>query len=148
MTTFTTTVIQAEGKKATGLRVPAEVIAALGTRKNPAVVVSIAGYSYHSTIAAYGDVFMLPLSAEHRLAAGLKAGDLVEVTLERDVTPRTVEIPADLAAVLAEQPAATAAFEAASPSAQKEYVRQVESAKAQATRTRRIAAIVAKLRGF
>lgn len=145
-TTFTTTVVQAEGKNATGLRVPSETIAALGNTKRPKVVVSLNGYSYRSTVAAYGDVFMLPLSAEHREAAGVATGEAVEVTLELDQAPRTVDVPHDLAAALAEKPGATAAFDALSYTARKEHVRQVESAKAQETRDRRIAAIVAKLR--
>lgn len=41
--TFTTTVVQAEGKNAPGLRVPAEAIAALGKQKRPKVTVSLNG---------------------------------------------------------------------------------------------------------
>lgn len=145
--TYTTTVAQAEGKNATGLRVPAATIAALAAGKKPKLLVTLNGYTYRSTVAAYGDVFMLPLSAEHRLAAGVKAGDQVEVTLELDLEPRTVDVPADLAAALAEQPGAAAAFDALSYTLRKEYARQVESAKAQATRDRRIAAIMSKLSG-
>ena len=145
MPTFSTTVWQEEGMNATGLPVPAEVVAALGQGKRPKVTVSLNGYTYRSTVAAYGDVFMAPLSAEHRTAAGVKAGDPVEVTLELDVAPRTVEVPADLAAALAAKPGATAAFEAQSYTLRKEAVRQVESAKAQETRERRIAGIVSKI---
>lgn len=143
--TFTTTVVQAEGKNATGLRVPSEVIAALGTTKRPKVLVRMNTYMYRSTVAAYGDVFMLPLSAEHRVAAGVQAGEQVEVTIEVDTEPRTVDIPSDLAAALSECTGATAAFAALSYSTRKEYVRQVESAKADETRQRRITSIVAKL---
>jgi hypothetical protein len=143
--TFTTIVEQAEGKNATGLRVPAEAVAALGTGKRPKVTVSLNGYTYRSTVAAYGDVFMLPLSAEHREAAGVRAGDQVEVAIALDQEPRTIEVPGDLAAALAEQPGAREAFDALSYSARKEHVRQVESAKAPETRQRRVAAIVAKL---
>ncbi|MCB0229252.1 MAG: DUF1905 domain-containing protein, partial [Anaerolineae bacterium] len=74
-TTFTTTVTQAEGVNATGLPVPAEAVAALGTKKRPPVKVTLNDYTYSSTVAAYGDVFMLPLAAEHRTAAGVQAGD-------------------------------------------------------------------------
>jgi len=88
---------------------------------------------------------MLPLSKEHRQAAGLQAGDQVEVTIELDLEPRTVDVPADLAAALAEKPGGMAAFEALSYTMRKEYARQVESAKAQETRSRRIEGIVAKL---
>ena len=144
-TTFTTNVLQEEGMNATGIQVPAEAIAALGTQKRPKVTVSLNGYTYRSTVAAYGDVFMLPLSAEHRQAAGVKAGDEVEVTIELDMAPRTVEVPEDLAAALAAKPGATASFDALSYTMRKEYVRQVEDAKALETRNRRIAGIVAKL---
>lgn len=144
--TFTTTVQQAEGLNATGLRVPAESVEAMGKGKRPPVKVSLKGYTYRSTVAAYGDVFMLPLSQEHRAAAGVKAGDLVEVTIELDTEPRTVEIPDDLAEALSAA-GATDAFNAAAPSRQKEFVRQVVTAKAQETRERRIAKIVASLSG-
>ncbi len=144
-TIFTTTVLKDDKVNATGLRIPAEAVAALGKGKKPPVKVSLNSYTYRSTIAAYGDVFMLPVSAEHRAAAGVKAGDQVEVTIELDLEPRTVDVPDDLAAALAEKPGATAAFDALSYTMRKEYVRQVESAKAQETRERRIAGIVAKL---
>jgi hypothetical protein len=141
--TYTTTIQKAEGLNATGLQVPSEVIAALGTQKRPRVKVSLNGYTYRSTVAPYGDVFMLPLSQEHRAAAGVTAGDEVEVTIELDLEPRTVEVPDDLRAALSEKPGATEAFEALAFSRRKEFVRQVEEAKAQETRQRRIAKIVA-----
>ncbi|MEQ8675045.1 MAG: YdeI/OmpD-associated family protein [Aggregatilineales bacterium] len=144
-TTFTTTIFQAEGKNATGIKVPAEAVEALGKGKRPPVKVSVGDYTYRSTVAGYGDVFLLPFSAEHRDASGLGAGDEVEVTLELDTEPRTVELPDDLAQAL-EEAGVTEAFDKSAPSARKEFVRQVESAKAQDTRERRIAKIVEKLR--
>jgi hypothetical protein len=140
-----TTVLKDDQVNATGLPVPPEAVAALGTKKRPPVKVSLSGYTYRTTVAAYGEVFMLPLSKEHREAAGVKAGDQVEVTIELDTEPRTVEVPADLAAALGEAPGATAAFEVLSYTLRKEYIRQVESAKAEETRLRRIAKIVASL---
>jgi hypothetical protein len=141
--TYATT-IWVEGNN-TGLVVPAEVVVALGSSKRPPVVVSLAGYSYRSTVAVMGGVFMIPLSKANREAAGVKGGDQVEVKLELDQAPRTVDLPEDLAAALEAKPGARAAFDASAPSMQKEYVRQVESAKAAETRARRIAAIVEKL---
>ena len=82
--TFTTIVVQEEGMNATGIPVPADAVAAMGAGKKPKVTVSLNGYTYRSTVAAYGDVFMLPLSAAHREAAGVVAGDQVEVTIELD----------------------------------------------------------------
>ena len=145
-TTFTTTVTQSESGTATGLVVPPETVAALGTKKRVPVKVTINGYTYRSTVAPYDGLFMLPLSAEHRTAAGVQAGDEVEITLELDDQPRTVDVPDDLAAALAEQ-GATEAFDKLSYTNRKEAVRQVETAKAEETRQRRIAKIVAGLTG-
>ena len=143
-TTFTTVVTQEESMNATGLPVPAEAIATLDSGKRPKVKIRLNDYTYRSTVAAYGEVFMLPLSKEHRDAAGVKAGDELEVTLELDTEPRTVEVPDDLAKAL-EEGSVTAVFDALAPSKRKEHVRQVTSAKAEETRQRRIAKIVTTL---
>ena len=44
---FHTTILQ-EGKTATGVQVPEELVAALGSGKRPKVRVTINGYSYRS----------------------------------------------------------------------------------------------------
>lgn len=142
-TTFTTTV-KASGNN-TGIEVPAENLAQLGSKKNPAVKINLSGYSYQSTVASMGGHFMIPLSAAHRNAAGLKAGDSVQVTLELDLEPRTVNIPDDLAAAFITKDGSRAAFEALAPSKRKEFVRQIEEAKTQDTRARRIAKVIAQL---
>lgn len=144
-TTFSTAVVKDDKVNATGLPVPAEAVAAMGSGKRPKVKVSLNGYTYRSTIAAYGEVYMLPLSAEHRQAAGVNAGDQIDVTIELDLEPRTVQIPEDLAAAMADQPGTRAVFDSLSYSKQKEFVRQVETAKAVETRARRIAGIIKKL---
>ncbi|MEZ4519289.1 MAG: YdeI/OmpD-associated family protein [Chloroflexota bacterium] len=144
-TTFITTVYQEPGKNATGLPVPPEAIAALGKGKRPPVKVTINNYTYRTTVAVMGGEFMLSLSAENREAAQVAAGEEVEVTLELDTEPRTVELPPDLTAALAAAPGATSAFDTQSYSVRKEDVRQVESAKTEETRQRRIAKIVSKL---
>ena len=139
-----TTQIELGGKTATGMEVPTEVLEALGGGKRPAVTVSLAGYTYRSTVGSMGGRAMIPLSAEHRTAAGVSAGDTVEVDVEVDDAPRVVEVPEDLASALAAQ-GLTDRFDALAFSHRKEHVRAVESAKAEATRTRRVAAVVAAL---
>jgi hypothetical protein len=142
--TFNTSV-KAMTEKATTLPVPAEAVAALGTQKKPRVVVSVNGYTYRSTVQSYGGEFLLPFSAADREAAGVKAGDRVDVTLELDLEPRTVEVPEELAAALADKPGAAAAFDALPYSKRKDFARQVSEAKAQETRDRRIANILGQL---
>jgi hypothetical protein len=145
--TFKTTLLKAEDINATGISVPPEVIAALSEKKKPPVKVTLnSSYTYRTTVAAYGDVFMLPVSQEHRAAAGLKAGDQIEVTLELDTEPRTVEVPDDLVAALSAA-GAKATFDGLAYSKRKEFVRQVEEAKTQETRERRIAKIIAQVSG-
>lgn len=122
-------VLLLSGKTATGLEVPAEVVEALGTGKRPAVVVTLNGSTYRSTIAPYSGAYILPVSAEIRERAGVVAGDTLEVTVERDTEPRAAEVPEDLAASLAAHEGAKARFEALSNSNQRRLVLSVESAK-------------------
>ena len=88
--------IELGGKSATGVPVPDEVVAALGPGSRPAVLVSIGGHSYRTTVARMGGRFLVPLSADNRRAAGVAAGDDVEVEIEVDAAPREVTVPADL----------------------------------------------------
>jgi Domain of unknown function (DUF1905) len=67
------------GKSATGIQVPAEIVAKLGSSMRPPVRVTIKGHEYRSTVATMGGKFMIPVSAEHRASAGVVAGDEVEV---------------------------------------------------------------------
>jgi hypothetical protein len=46
--------LELNGKTATGFRVPAEVVAALGAGKRPPVRVTINGYMYRNTVAVTG----------------------------------------------------------------------------------------------
>lgn len=140
------TTIELGGKTATGFQVPPEVVAALGAGKRPPVTVTINGYSYRSTVAPYGGVFMLPLAAEHRTAAGIAAGDEVEVELELDTEPREVTIPPDVAEAFAADPAANDAFVKLSYSHKRRHILAIEDAKTPETRQRRIAKAIAMLR--
>ncbi|HEV7212600.1 MAG TPA: YdeI/OmpD-associated family protein [Blastococcus sp.] len=138
---FSTTVLLG-GRTATGLIVPPEVVEALGAGKKPAVTVTVGGHTYRSSVAARGGQFLIPLSAENRTAAGVAAGDTVEVDVELDTAPRVVEVPGDLAAALDADPAARARFDALSYSRQLQHVLAVDGAKTAATRERRVAAVV------
>jgi hypothetical protein len=134
------------GKTATGFEVPAEVVTALGAGKRPPVKVTINGYTYQNTVAPMGGQFLIGVSAEHRKGAGVAAGDLLTVELELDAAPREVVPPQDLVAALDAEPGARGRFDALSYTMRKEHTRSVESAKAEATRLRRIEKIVADLR--
>jgi hypothetical protein len=140
-----TTLVELNGKTATGLRVPAAVVEALGQGKKPKVSVTIGPHTYRSTVAVYNGDFMLPLSAANREAAGVGAGDTVEVTVEPDLAERAVDLPDDRAAALDRTPAVRAAFTALSYSNQRQRAEAVAAAKQPETRARRIEKIIAEL---
>ena len=140
------TVVEQSGKTATGIPVPAETVTALGAGKKPAVTVTINGYTYRSTIATLEGVFMIALSAENRLGAGVSAGDEIEVTLELDNQPRKVDVPPDFIQALDPYPEARRFFDGLSYSKQRWFVLNIEGTKNPETRLRRIEKAVAMLR--
>ncbi len=138
--------VELGGKTATGIEVPAGVVTALGTGGRPPVTVTIGGHTYRTTVARMGGRYLVPLSAENRTAAGVAAGDRVEVDIEPDTAPRQVDVPADLAAALAGDDAARATFDGLAFTHRKEWVRWVEEAKKPETRATRLAKTVESLR--
>jgi hypothetical protein len=138
--------LESNGKTATGFEVPPEAVAALGTSKKPPVRVTIRGHTYRSTVAVMGGRFMLGVSAENRAAAGVAAGDELDVHLELDTDERAVELPADLAAALAADRAAQTFFETLSPSQKQWHALSVAGAKTDETRQRRLAKSLEMLR--
>lgn len=137
---FETTMFQTGNN--TGIEVPPDVIEGLGAGRKPAVVVTVNGYEYRSTVAVMGGRYLIPFSSDKRAATGIGGGDAITVDLEVDTAPRTVELPADFAAALDEVPGAREAFERLAPSHQKAHVTAIEGAKAAETRARRIAKAV------
>jgi hypothetical protein len=141
---FTATLEQG-GKTATGIRVPPSVVESLGTSKKPPVRVTINGYTYRSTVAVMGGVFMLGVSAEVRQHAGVAGGDQIEVDIELDTEPRTVAVPPDLAAALDADPQARQFFDGLSYSNKFRLARAVD-VKSVDVRQQRIASTVSMLR--
>jgi hypothetical protein len=144
-TTFRATILL-DGKTATGIRVPDEVVAALGQSRRPAVHATIAGYTYRSTVASMRGHFMLPVSADVRQRAGVAAGDEVDVQLSLDTEPRIVTVPPDLAHALAQDDTAARFFNTLSYSNKQRFVLSIEGAKTGETRQRRIAKTLDTLR--
>jgi hypothetical protein len=139
-------VLELNGRTATGIEVPADVVAALGRGHRPPVTVTIDGYTYRSTVARMGGRYLLPVAAVHREAAGVAAGDALVVEVELDDQPRVVDVPADLASALDADPAARGAWEALAYTHRKEHVRAIEEAKKPETRARRVDKTLAMLR--
>ena len=135
---FRTTILQS-GKTAAGIEVPEEIVTALGSGKRPKVAVTINGYTYRSSIAPMNGVFMVGVSSDVRAAAGVAGGDEVDVDIKLDTAPREVTVPDDFAAALDAAPRARATFESLSYSNKSWHTLQIEGAKTDETRQRRIA---------
>lgn len=140
------TTVERGGKTATGLLVPDDVVSALGSGRRPAVWVTVGAHTYRTTVASMGGRFLVPLSAEHRAAAGVAAGEEVDVEISLDVTPREVAVPSDLSQALAQDDEARRFFDGLAYSHRKEWVRWVEEAKKDSTRSARVAKAVDSLR--
>ncbi len=134
---FRATIEQA-GKTATGIEVPPEIVASFPS-KRPAVKVTLKSYTYRTTVGSMGGRFLIPVSADVRAAAGVAAGDELDVAIELDTAPREVAVPADLAEALAADSEAKRFFDGLSYSHKRWYVLPIEGAKSADTRQRRLA---------
>jgi len=139
--------IDSNGKTATGIRVPADVMAGLGPGRRPKVRVTINGHTYRTSVASVDGEFMFGVSAQVRAGAGVAAGDQVDVEIALDMAPREVTVPADLATAIEDDASAKRFFDGLSYSHKRWYVLWIESAKKAETRQRRIGQAVEMLRG-
>jgi hypothetical protein len=137
--------VELGGKTATGIQVPDDVVEALAAGKRPAVTVSVGAHTYRTTVAPMGGRFFVPLSAENRNAAGVEAGDDVEVDIDLDTEPRVMEAPDDLAQALSLDERAQQFFDTLSYSHRRAYVDWITSAKKPETRERRVGQAVEML---
>jgi hypothetical protein len=145
MPTFEAEIAQDDRTSGTFIPVPFDVRAEFGRARVP-VEVTVNGHVYRTTVAVYGGSYLVPLNKANREAAAVAAGDVVEVSVEVDCSPRVVDVPPDLrdaldAADLSE-PWSELSF-----SHRREHAEWVASAKRPETRARRIAAVVERISG-
>lgn len=108
-------------------------------KARPPVKVSVNGHTYRSTVSVYGGRYYVPVRRERREEAGLKAGDIIDVTLAPDTQRRSVTPPADLMAALKKNAAARQRWNALSYTCKKEHTDAILQAKRPETRARRVA---------
>jgi Domain of unknown function (DUF1905)/Bacteriocin-protection, YdeI or OmpD-Associated len=125
--------------------VPPEVVEALGGGGRIPVSATFDGVAYTGSIVSMGEGPCIGILKSIRTRIGKEPGDTVVVTLERDSAERTVEVPDDLAAALAEA-GARESFDKLSYSHRREHVAAINDAKKPETRQRRIANAIAMVR--
>ncbi len=141
-TTYQTTVLGFGNHAA--IAIPEENLAELGGNKRAPLKVTVNNYTYQSTATGMNGDCLVVFPTRDRQASGTKAGDKITVTLELDEGYREVEIPVDLQQALAENELSKV-FQDRNYSTRKEYARQVNEAKAEETKLRRIAKIINEL---
>jgi hypothetical protein len=127
------------------VEVPFDVKERFGRARAP-VRGTVEGTDFRTTVAVYGGRYYVGFNRDVRDRAGIAIGDRVEVALEPDREPRTVEVPAPLGAALEKDAAAKAAYEDLSYTHRNEYARWIAEAKRAETRDRRVKKAVAMLR--
>jgi hypothetical protein len=142
---FRTTLLQ-NSKTATGFQVPDDVMSGLAAGKAPKVLATINGHTWRTSVATVNGGPMVGVNADVRAATGVRGGDEIEVDLQLDTAPRTIDVPADLAAALDAEPAARRTFDGLSYSNQRFWVEPIDGAKSDDTRQRRIEKAVSTLR--
>jgi hypothetical protein len=124
--------------------VPFDVKEVFGNARPP-VKASINDYTYRSRICVYDAQYFLPVRSDHRQAAGVKAGDIVDVTIAPDNEVREVEVPAALATILAKNRRAKENWNELSYTSRKEHAVAILTAKKPETRARRLQKILQTL---
>lgn len=134
-------------KNHASLAIPDEVLAELGTNRRAPLKITINGYTYQSTATAVDGECRVVFPQKDRDAAGAKADDIVEVTLELDAGVREVVMPIELVNAL-EDAKLTEVFDNLTYSKRKEFARQVAEAKAEETKTKRVAKVIEALKSL
>jgi hypothetical protein len=138
--------LQATGGNTTGFQIPDSTVDDLGGGGRPKVSVTVNGVTFRTSIARMGGQYWLGISAERRAAAGISAGDVLDLEIALDTAPREVELPDDLAAALAADAQAAEFWSTLSFSAKRWHTEQIAGAKTAQTRARRVERSISLLR--
>ena len=137
---FDATLIRPEGVGTwTYFDIPLDILKLFGAKGQVRVRGTINGQPFRTSARPHGDGrHYIVVNRSIRDSICVTPGDVVQVVMERDTAPRTVEIPTDFADALAAKEKQRQVFEALSYSHKKEFVEWIESAKKEENRQRRI----------
>jgi len=125
---------------------PFDVEKEFGTRGQIPVTATFDGVAYTGSMVKYGrPEHMIPILKAIREKIGKGPGDTINVVIERDDSVRTVEIPAEFAALMKKEKLREA-FEKLSYTHRKEYCRWITEAKKEETRKSRLTRAIEMLR--
>ena len=136
---FSAVLNSVEGTQALTIDFPYSVEELYGVKGQVKIKATYDGVPYRGSLVKMGHhCHMLLVRKDIRQQIGKNPGDTVWVTVQRDTEVRIVEVPDDLAALLAQHPEAQAAYEKLSYTHRKEYVQWINDAKKPETRVNRL----------
>jgi hypothetical protein len=135
-----------EGSSATGFYAPFDVPATFGTRARVPVKGTINGYPFRSSLMPMGGGYCVGVNKTMREGANVKAGDEVDVVLERDTKERTMEAPPELKRELAKNKKAREQWDGLAYTVKKEMALSITGAKQDETKKRRLARVMGVLK--
>ncbi|HEY6251445.1 MAG TPA: YdeI/OmpD-associated family protein [Candidatus Angelobacter sp.] len=128
--------IDSAGKESlTFICIPFDVKKVFGKSRVP-VKVTLNKFTYRTTICVMAGKYCVPLRKSNRESAGVKAGDMVQVSVAPDSETRTVAVPADLKKSL-QSNKVWEPFDALSYTHKKEFLEWITGAKKEETREAR-----------
>lgn len=143
---FTVKLLGQKGSEVAAIKPPFDVVEVFGRKGRVPVKGTINGFPFRSSLMNMGDGHMMVVNAELRAGGKCKAGDTVKIVMELDEEARQVELPPYLKKIINGDPKAKKYWAKLSFTHQKEYVRELEGAKKEETRERRIVTMMDALR--
>jgi hypothetical protein len=121
------------------MRPPFDVVEVFGTKARVPVRGTINGFPFRSALSNMGEGHCMPVNKTLREGGKCKAGDIVEIVMERDDETRVVAPPPLLKKELAKSKRAQVNWDKMSFTNKKEIARSITEAKQEETRRRRLA---------
>jgi len=132
--------------------VPAPVLKSLFSQAGKdkgaiAVKITLGGNEFIQNLVKYKGKWRLYLNTPMRKSAGIDVGDIANINILFDPTPRSIPIHSKLKHALEKNKIATAAFGKLSPSRQKEIMRYINALKTDESVERNIKKVIQHLAG-
>lgn len=146
MQVFNAKIIEAKTKGGAYIEIPFNVEDIYGA-KRVKVVASFDDVLYRGSLVTMGtDCHIIGIPKSIREQIGKTIGDTIVVTLKKDDAPRIVELPDKLKSFLEQKSEYLQYWNSLSYSAQKKNIDLINSAKKEETRTKRLDALIEKIK--
>lgn len=130
------------GSSVAWMDAPFDVQQTFGTKARVPVQGTINGFPFRSSLMPMGGCHGMAVNRTMRDGAKAKAGDIVDMVIERDEAERTVEAPPELQNKLAKNKKALKRWDSLAFTHKKEMAALIRGAKQEETKKRRLAKIM------